>query len=103
MRWKPIPEKVHFWLAAPVTIPVAIMAAPFILFAVGIAKLSLKIFPPPSQDWHPWFAWRPVKTGHWADKDRRFIWLETVERRAHPYDWPTEYRTPDQTKGDAHG
>jgi hypothetical protein len=29
------------------------------------------------QEWHPWFAWRPVRL---ADHDCR--WLEIVERKA---------------------
>jgi len=28
------------------------------------------------KEWHPWFAWRPVRVGH---RDCR--WLEWVERR----------------------
>lgn len=43
------------------------------------------------QQWHPWFAWRPVRVG---ENDCR--WLEYVERRefseSYHEDWMWEYR-----------
>jgi len=41
------------------------------------------------EQWHPWFAWYPVRTGPGACH-----WLETVERRVlfNGWDFYTEYR-----------
>jgi len=92
MRWRPIPKSVSNVVGACfgfALLPVAIVA-----FAPMIAGIWLtdKLFPGPPRYWHPWFAWRPVKTGHWADAERQWVWLERIERRSMPYDWPTEYR-----------
>lgn len=35
---------------------------------------------PLNRDWHPWFAWHPVKLGSTT------VWLETVERKRIVYD-----------------
>lgn len=33
-------------------------------------------------DWHPWFAWRPIRIYIENSKNRFLrVWLETVERR----------------------
>lgn len=92
MKWKAPSERAQFWIAAPITIPACLVAAPFILLAVGVGYLSLKMFPNPSHEWHRWFAWRPVRLGHWS-RSEGWAWFETVERRARPYNWPTEYRS----------
>lgn len=44
------------------------------------------------QDWHPWFAWHPVRV------DRELIWLERIERKGEHFpdcigwQWQWEYR-----------
>lgn len=96
MKWRAPSERAQFWLAAPVALPIAAMAVPFILLGVGIHWVLMKLFPRPSEEWHPWFAWRPVSLEHWSEhvgKRGGWAWLETVERRARPYSWPTEYRS----------
>lgn len=82
-------------LVAPLALPAAIIVAPAILFAVGFHWLLTKLFPTLSREWHRWFAWRPVPLDHWSEhvgQQGKWAWLETVERRSRPYDWPTEYR-----------
>ena len=51
------------------------------------------------EDWHPWFAWRPVLT-----ENRLWVWLQTVERRVDLGDdeptWSrTIYRLPQDPTG----
>ena len=95
MRWKPIPEQITNIVVAPVGLAVAIAFVPIILGAVALSWLQNKAFPPPSHDWHRWFAWRPVKSGRWSDKNRQWLWLESIERRGQPHSWETEYRVPE--------
>jgi hypothetical protein len=46
------------------------------------------------RQWHPWFAWHPVRTG-----PRECRWLETLERKGEYHGgmrgswWSYEYRT----------
>jgi hypothetical protein len=96
MKWHAPSERVQFWIASPIVVPAALMAAPFILFGVGFHWCLTKLFPTPPREWHRWFAWRPVPLDHWSDHvctGGGWAWLETVERRSMPYNWPTEYRT----------
>jgi hypothetical protein len=94
MKWHPPSEGVQFLLVAPVVVPLGLLAAAVILPLVPIfmleSWLSRKLRPSP--EWHQWFAWRPVRVGDQFDHDRRWVWLEPVERRSRPYNWPTEYR-----------
>lgn len=107
MRWRAPSERVQGWLIAPFAVPVVAVAAVVILPVVPVLMLmswaDRKLRP--SEDWHRWFAWRPVRLGHWSDhvgKRGGWAWLETVERRARPYNWPTEYRpsVPAGTQGE---
>lgn len=65
-----------------------------------------RFIPRPSPfDWHPWFAWHPVKAG------AVWVWLESIERRGdwtHAMQdigidtaWAWEYRLPTTVRGDA--
>ena len=62
-------------LLSPVIVPIAILSVPFLALMVGALWL-IELFAP-SKEWHPWFAWRPVR--HFNDVD--WIWLERIERR----------------------
>lgn len=81
MKWKPPSQRVQNILIAPVAIPAAVALAAIILPVVPVIwawdKWDTYRFRKP---WHRWFAWRPVKLGAWYDKDRRWVWLEMVER-----------------------
>jgi len=103
MKWRAPSDRTQMWLVAPVAVPLAILALPAILFYVAGTWITGKLRP--SFEWHPWFAWRPVPLdGWWSHVGRRgsWAWLTTVERRARPYDWPTEYRLPTPTKETPH-
>lgn len=47
----------------------------------------------PLTNWHPWFAWRPVRVDR-----RQCVWLETVQRKGQLHAcwdklfWTWEYR-----------
>jgi hypothetical protein len=86
MKWKPPTERSVNILVAPIAIPVVLIAAPVILACVpvwwALDKYETWLFGKGS---HRWFAWHPVKTGDCFDRDRRWIWLETVEREALTY------------------
>ena len=97
MKWRAPSQRVQFILASPIVVPAGIIAAALILPIIPVFwlvdKISAKMRP--SMDWHAWFAWRPVPLGHWSEhvgKRADWAWLERVERRATPYNWPTEYR-----------
>lgn len=93
MRWKAPSERVQFMLAAPVVIPITVIAAPFVLMLAGLVILDDWLRP--SLDWHRWFAWHPVSLSARPTslgERRAWAWLETVERRSRLYNWPTEYR-----------
>jgi hypothetical protein len=80
MRWTPIdartPPKILEWILIGITSPVW---APL----VGLLWLQSeyrKRVPPPSDRWHPWFAWRPVRV--WSPSGgEASVWLENIERR----------------------
>lgn len=42
--------------------------------------------PDPRFDWHPWFAWRPVKIRPGDGTAGPVVWLETIERKAYRAD-----------------
>lgn len=95
MKWKAPSERVQFWIASPIVIPASLIAALIFLPGIGLHLLLQRVFPRPSEEWHRWYAWRPVRLGHWSEhigKRAGWAWLEAVERRARPYNWPTEYR-----------
>lgn len=66
-------------------------------FTWGLGRLEKRAY---VEDWHLWFAWRPVRT-----ESREWSWLETVARKGRPmfpyarmkhngYEgWYWEYRT----------
>ncbi|WP_347271014.1 hypothetical protein [Rhizorhabdus histidinilytica] len=105
MRWKPLKpasvkrlENIFGWT---VGVPIMIAAIPIILPVAGLFWLTFQIekrLLPPLDVWSPWFAWRPVKTGHWACERREWVWLEKIERCRRPYNWPTEYRLPGERR-----
>lgn len=86
MKWQPPKERTVNMLVAPLAILAAIAAAVVILPCVPIwwalDKYERRLF---DKGWHRWFAWRPVKTGEWHEGDRRWVWLEKVERCACTY------------------
>ena len=47
-------------------------------------------FPRPSDHWHRWFAWRPVRV--WTPDVDASVWLETIERRR--FYGSMDYRLP---------
>lgn len=81
VKWNPPSERTVNILVAPIAIPCAILLGAIILplFPIFWAweKWDRYRFRKP---WHRWFAWRPVKTGAWYDKGRRWVWLEMIER-----------------------
>jgi len=102
MKWRAPSERVQFWLASPVVVPLGIVAAIMLSPAILAIWITGKL-PRTSMEWHLWFAWRPVPLGHWSDhvgKRGGWAWLERVERRARPYNWPTEYRAAAATPGE---
>lgn len=97
MKWKAPSQKVQDILIAPIAIPAALAFAVLILPCVPLIwewnKWDDYRFRKP---WHRWFAWRPVKLGAWYDKDRRWVWLEMLERKHDRYDADINwvYRVP---------
>ncbi len=45
---------------------------------LGDPKMRSKVL----TKWHDWFAWHPVKACETDDFDYRWVWLETVRRKA---------------------
>jgi len=38
-------------------------------------RFELRVGPPKGREWHPWFAWRPIRIGSVV------VWLEVIQRR----------------------
>lgn len=94
MKWCGPSERVKFVLISPVVVPIAIIAAPVFLAVAGGIWLEEKLTKPfrPTREWSTWYAWRPVCINDWVcDDEKRWVWLETIERRGERH-W-TEYRT----------
>lgn len=83
MKWHSPSERTQNILIAPIAVPLALVAAAIILPAIGVDRLISAMLKPfrAGLEWSRWFAWRPVQTGDIWDDDRRWVWLETVERR----------------------
>src|SRR3546814_17403355 len=95
MKWRAPSERMQFWLAAPIAVPVAVLCAIWLLPVAAMLWLDRKCRArQAARGWHPWLAWRPVKIGQWWAKDRRWVWLETVERRVRDYGDGYDYRLP---------
>ena len=97
MKWRAPSERVQGWLVAPIAIPAA--ACLFVLIAPAIPVIwawdrwDRYRFRKP---WHRWFAWRPVMLGEWFEDERRWVWLEMVERVRAKYHSEWIYRLPAQ-------
>lgn len=94
MRWKARTERTKPSIAAPVALAAMIVSLPVLLPVISLGFLVSKLSRV-TQEWGPWFAWWPVSLDRWSEdvgKRGGRAWLETVDRRARPYDWPTEYR-----------
>lgn len=86
MKWRAPSDRTQMILLSPVIIPATIILVPMVVTLVAWQKLYGLIAP--SQDWHSWFAWRPVK--HFNDED--WMWLERVERSWRGFDCGCIYR-----------
>lgn len=94
MKWRAPSERTQLILLSPVLAVVALAALWFLPLA-GLFWLDGKWRTrQAARGWHPWLAWRPVKVGEWWAKDRRWVWLETVERRVRKYGDGYDYRLP---------
>lgn len=78
-------------------LPIIIPAVPLLYLMVALTAawhwLYGKIAP--SSEWHPWFAWRPVR--HFNDVD--WMWLEWTERMWHGHGVGCIYRFPEDREG----
>jgi hypothetical protein len=103
VKWRNPSRRTQDILIAPIAIPTAALAAVIILPAVGVVwclNAAMKPFRA-GPEWARWFAWRPVYTGDIWDDDRRWIWLEMVERRDNGrYSPHVLYRAPGCVKID---
>ena len=76
MKWKAPSEKTQDVVGVILSVPVVVISLPVLLPFVGLAWLLSKL-PKTSDQWHPWFAWRPVPLDHWSERvgDRgRWAW-----------------------------
>jgi hypothetical protein len=91
MRWNPMdtrtPPKILEWFFIIVSAPTW---GPLVLGAWLYQEYRERV-PRPSDHWHKWFAWRPVRA--WATEGDRTVWLETIERRR--FYSSLDYRIPD--------
>lgn len=95
MKWRAPSERTQFWLAAPVVIPVAALCSVILMPAALLIWLDGKRRArQAAKGWHPWLAWHPVKAGEWWENDRRWVWLETIDRRVRRYGDGYDYRLP---------
>jgi len=94
MKWKAPSDRVQFMISAPVTIPLTLIAIPFVLPIVAVCWIESKLQKRfgSKKSWAPWYAWRPVKAETEEFGDDRWVWLETIDRRRF-YD-RTLYRLP---------
>lgn len=56
-------------------------------FRIGNTQEQIDAWVRRVEDWHDWFAWRPVRLrmGEW-------VWLETVQRKGEWHDWDEDSR-----------
>lgn len=83
MQWKQPSDKAIFWALAPITLPLAgfLMVGIFSGLALDRVWNAIARRFAPSEEWHTWFAWRPVQINEWPSPDyKKWAWLEHVER-----------------------
>jgi hypothetical protein len=79
-----------------------VITSPLWLLLLAAVKLTLLFephWPVMPKDWHPWFAWRPVRL-----EDGTMVWwehLERINRASYGDPWPFYRRAVLQQKGEA--
>jgi len=85
-----------------VTVILVGVLAPFMWLSINLERWLA-----PSAEWHPWFAWRPVRiNGRIWEDDGPLIWWERIERRRSATDYaakPIYRRAPPPADGPKDG